>query len=84
MDVKTLPLYIAVFISGLLAFANASVIFTGGVGKNGSTVAVSRRYKHTHTHTDTGTRTHIHRHTLTHTHIHIHADTQFCSPKYNN
>ena len=40
MDVKTLPLYGAVLISGILAFENASVIFTGGVGKNGSTVAV--------------------------------------------
>lgn len=44
MDVKTLPLYIAVFVSGMLAFENASVIFTGGVGKNGSTVAVSWIY----------------------------------------
>lgn len=40
MDVKTFPLYFAVVISGFLAFENASIIFTGGVGKNGSTVAV--------------------------------------------
>uniref|UniRef100_A0A1Q3G2T6 diacylglycerol cholinephosphotransferase n=1 Tax=Culex tarsalis TaxID=7177 RepID=A0A1Q3G2T6_CULTA len=39
VDVKILPLYFAVFVFGLLAFQNASVIFTGGVGKNGSTVA---------------------------------------------
>lgn len=37
---KTFPLYFAVVISGILAFQNASIIFTGGVGKNGSTVAV--------------------------------------------
>lgn len=40
MDVKTFPLYIAVLIAGMLAFEYATVIFTGGVGKNGSTVAV--------------------------------------------
>lgn len=39
MDIKTFPLYFAVVISGILAFQNAAVIFTGGVGKNGSTVA---------------------------------------------
>ncbi|XP_040162227.1 cholinephosphotransferase 1 isoform X5 [Anopheles arabiensis] len=39
IDIKTVPLYFAVFVFGLLAYQNASVIFTGGVGKNGSTVA---------------------------------------------
>ncbi|XP_035790907.1 cholinephosphotransferase 1-like isoform X1 [Anopheles albimanus] len=39
LDIKTVPLYFAVFVFGLLAYQNASVIFTGGVGKNGSTVA---------------------------------------------
>lgn len=40
IDIKVVPLYFAVFVYGLLAYENASVIFTGGVGKNGSTVAV--------------------------------------------
>lgn len=40
VDIKIVPLYFAVFVFGLLAYENASVIFTGGVGKNGSTVAV--------------------------------------------
>ncbi|XP_049294120.1 cholinephosphotransferase 1 isoform X4 [Anopheles funestus] len=39
IDVKTIPLYFAVFVFGLLAYQNSAVIFTGGVGKNGSTVA---------------------------------------------
>nr|XP_029723910.1 cholinephosphotransferase 1 isoform X2 [Aedes albopictus] len=39
VDIKIVPLYFAVFVFGLLAYENASVIFTGGVGKNGSTVA---------------------------------------------
>ncbi|XP_062562001.1 cholinephosphotransferase 1 isoform X2 [Armigeres subalbatus] len=39
IDIKIVPLYFAVFVFGLLAYENASVIFTGGVGKNGSTVA---------------------------------------------
>ncbi|XP_053671489.1 cholinephosphotransferase 1 [Anopheles nili] len=39
MDIKTIPLYFAVFVFGLLAYQNSAVIFTGGVGKNGSTVA---------------------------------------------
>ncbi|XP_055628829.1 cholinephosphotransferase 1 isoform X4 [Toxorhynchites rutilus septentrionalis] len=39
VDIKIVPLYFAVFVYGLLAYENASVIFTGGVGKNGSTVA---------------------------------------------
>ncbi|XP_055600701.1 cholinephosphotransferase 1 isoform X5 [Uranotaenia lowii] len=39
IDIKIVPLYFAVFVFGLLAYGNASVIFTGGVGKNGSTVA---------------------------------------------
>ncbi|XP_037037894.1 cholinephosphotransferase 1 isoform X2 [Bradysia coprophila] len=39
MDIKTFPLYFAVVIAGILAFQNAAIIFTGGVGKNGSTVA---------------------------------------------
>jgi hypothetical protein len=41
VDIKQLPLYFAVFVSGWLAYEYCSVIFvTGGVGKNGSTVAV--------------------------------------------
>ncbi|XP_058836579.1 cholinephosphotransferase 1 isoform X4 [Topomyia yanbarensis] len=39
IDIRIVPLYFAVFVFGLLAYENASVIFTGGVGKNGSTVA---------------------------------------------
>ncbi|XP_058464944.1 cholinephosphotransferase 1 isoform X8 [Malaya genurostris] len=39
VDIRIVPLYFAVFVYGLLAYENASVIFTGGVGKNGSTVA---------------------------------------------
>ncbi|XP_052861703.1 cholinephosphotransferase 1 [Anopheles cruzii] len=40
IDIKTVPLYFAVFVFGLLAYQNSAVIFTGGgVGKNGSTVA---------------------------------------------
>lgn len=37
---RTLPLYFSVIVSGIIAYGNASIIFTGGVGKNGSTVAV--------------------------------------------
>jgi hypothetical protein len=41
VDIKQIPLYFAVFVSGWLAYEYCSVIFvTGGVGKNGSTVAV--------------------------------------------
>jgi hypothetical protein len=41
MDMKQIPLYFAVVVSGWLAYEYCSVIFiTGGVGKNGSTVAV--------------------------------------------
>lgn len=35
-----MPMVIAVLMALILAQANISVIFTGGVGKNGSTVAV--------------------------------------------
>lgn len=45
MDLKTIPLYFAVAFAGIIAFEYATVIFTGGVGKNGSTVAVSKQNK---------------------------------------
>lgn len=41
---RTIPLYFSVIVSIIIAYGNASIIFTGGVGKNGSTVAV-RIYK---------------------------------------
>lgn len=41
---RTIPLYFSVIVSAIIAYGNASIIFTGGVGKNGSTVAV-RIYK---------------------------------------
>lgn len=40
MDVKLIPIGIACAVAVFLAQANVSIIFTGGVGKNGSTVAV--------------------------------------------
>nr|CAH7754503.1 unnamed protein product [Callosobruchus chinensis] len=40
VELKMIPLVIACGVAILLAQANISVIFTGGVGKNGSTVAV--------------------------------------------
>lgn len=40
LDIKLIPLNAAVFVFGLIAYQNIIVIFTGGVGKNGSTVAV--------------------------------------------
>lgn len=40
MELKLLPIGIACAMAFLLAQANLAVIFTGGVGKNGSTVAV--------------------------------------------
>lgn len=40
MEVKLIPIGVACAVALLLAQANISVIFTGGVGKNGSTVAV--------------------------------------------
>lgn len=40
MEVKLIPMTFACFVAFILAQANIAVIFTGGVGKNGSTVAV--------------------------------------------
>jgi hypothetical protein len=40
MEVKLIPIGVACAVALLLAQANVSIIFTGGVGKNGSTVAV--------------------------------------------
>lgn len=40
MDVKLIPIGIACAVAVYLAQANVSIIFTGGIGKNGSTVAV--------------------------------------------
>lgn len=37
---KLIPIGIACAVAVYLAQANVSIIFTGGVGKNGSTVAV--------------------------------------------
>ncbi|KYB28078.1 Choline/ethanolaminephosphotransferase 1-like Protein [Tribolium castaneum] len=39
MEVKLIPIGVACAVALLLAQANVSIIFTGGVGKNGSTVA---------------------------------------------
>ena len=55
-------------------FVALSIILTSGVGKNGSTVAVSPLLTNTHTHSLTfmPTQTHTHTHTHTHTpHIYI-------------
>lgn len=41
-ELRTIPQYFSVFVQGLLAYSSLSVVFTGGVGKNGSTVAVSK------------------------------------------
>lgn len=40
MEVKLIPIGVACGIALLLAQANLAVIFTGGAGKNGSTIAV--------------------------------------------
>lgn len=40
LDLQQVPLYFAVFVYGLMVYGHASVIFNGGCGKNGSTVAV--------------------------------------------
>lgn len=40
VELKLIPIGIACGVAVLLAQANVSIIFTGGVGKNGSTVAV--------------------------------------------
>jgi len=40
-EVKLIPMFVAVFLAGLLAHSDLAVIISGGVGKNGSTVAVS-------------------------------------------
>lgn len=40
LKVYILPFYMSVFVSIYLGVSYAVVIFTGGVGKNGSTVAV--------------------------------------------
>jgi hypothetical protein len=40
---KIFPLWGAVGVAVLLALSSMSVILAGGVGKNGSTVAVSQR-----------------------------------------
>lgn len=42
-EVKVFPLWGVVSIAVLLAYSSLSVILAGGVGKNGSTVAVSPR-----------------------------------------
>lgn len=44
-EVKVFPLWAAVGIAILLAQSSISVILAGGVGKNGSTVAVSQLKK---------------------------------------
>lgn len=41
IEVKLIPMVIAVMLATLLAHSNLAVIVSGGVGKNGSTVAVS-------------------------------------------
>lgn len=41
IEVKQIPMIIAVMLAALLAHSNLAVIVSGGVGKNGSTVAVS-------------------------------------------
>ena len=43
IEVKLIPMIIAVMLAALLAHSNLAVIISGGVGKNGSTVAVSFR-----------------------------------------
>lgn len=40
MEVKLIPIAIACAVALILAQANVTVILAGGVGKNGSTVAV--------------------------------------------
>lgn len=42
VELKLIPIGIACGVAVFLAQANISVIFTGGVGKNGSTVAVRK------------------------------------------
>lgn len=41
IEVKLIPMIIAVMLAAYLAHSNLAVIVSGGVGKNGSTVAVS-------------------------------------------
>lgn len=41
VELKLVPIYVAVLVAALLAQSKVAVIITGGVGKNGSTVAVS-------------------------------------------
>lgn len=41
IEVKLIPMIVAVMLAALLAHSNLAVIVSGGVGKNGSTVAVS-------------------------------------------
>lgn len=43
IEVKLIPMIVAVMLAALLAHSNLAVIVSGGVGKNGSTVAVSDR-----------------------------------------
>jgi hypothetical protein len=41
VELKLVPIYVAVLVAALLAQSKVAIIITGGVGKNGSTVAVS-------------------------------------------
>jgi hypothetical protein len=41
VELKLVPIYVAVLVAALLAQSKVTIIITGGVGKNGSTVAVS-------------------------------------------
>lgn len=41
VELKLVPIYVAVLVAALLAQSKVAIIITGGIGKNGSTVAVS-------------------------------------------